>query len=167
MAADDGQLTSEELRGQLFEPFITAACVALAEMAGTEAGVRNVEHTTHHHAGGDIAVIVGLLSPAAETLVLRFPQRTAATLADRLLAGTGQVISDDLIRDCMSEIANVIAGQAKALLAGTPHQFTFTLPKVVDGASPDAQPKQGLDCWFVGFSCELGEFSLQLFLKRE
>jgi CheY-specific phosphatase CheX len=64
----------------------------------------------------------------------------------------------------VGEIANVIAGQAKAILADTPYRFTFTVPEVV--AAREFRPPQSLDCLVVAFRSDQGDFALQLFLKR-
>ncbi len=153
-----------ELRAKLLEPFIAATCAALGEMAGTEVVVRAVYQKTMHHALGDIAAVFRLRSATEGSLVLSFPQRTAAALAGRILAGVTQEVDENLIRDCAGEIANVVAGQAKALLAETPYRFAFFMPQVVIDAK-EFRPPQGLDCLVVAFRSDPGEFALQLFLK--
>ena len=158
------QPVAGEIRDTLLEPFITATCVALGEMASTEVVVRAVYQKTVPHALGDIAAVLELLSAREGFLVLSFPERTAAALAGRILAGVAEEVDADLIRDCVGEIANVVAGQAKALLAGTPYRFAFSLPKVVVGG-PEFRPKQGQDCLVVAFNSDLGEFAMQLVLE--
>jgi chemotaxis protein CheX len=153
-----------EVRDKLLEPFITAACTALGEMAGTEVIARAVYRKTLPPALGDIAAVVELLSAREGFLVLSFPKQTAAALAGRILAGVTKEVDEDLICDCMGEIANVVAGQAKALLADTPYRFTFSLPKVVVGGR-EFDPKQGQDYLVVVFSSDLGEFAMQLVLE--
>jgi chemotaxis protein CheX len=153
-----------EVRDKLLEPFITAVCVALGEMAGTEVVVRAVYRKTIHHASGDIAAVLELMSATEGPLVLSFPERTAAALAGRALAGAAEEVDENLTRDCVGEIANVVAGQAKAMLANTPYHFAFTTPKIVVGADEFRLP-HGLDCLVVAFSSDQGEFALQLFLK--
>jgi hypothetical protein len=64
----------------------------------------------------------------------------------------------------MGEIANVVAGQAKALLASTPYEFTFSLPRVAVGASSEFDPGLGFNCRNVIAGSELGKFALQLSL---
>jgi chemotaxis protein CheX len=74
-------------------------------------------------------------------------------------------VDENLIRDCAGEIANVVAGQAKAMLAGGPYRFTFALPQVIADAK-EWQHQQGLDCLVVAFKSDQGEFALLLYLKR-
>src|SRR5262249_27710623 len=98
-------------------------------------------------------------------LVLSFPDRTAAAIAERVLADLNQEINESLVRDCMGEIANVIAGQAKALLAGTTHQLTFSLPQIAV-ANPPSRLELDRGCLVIAFRSDVGEFTMRLALKR-
>jgi CheY-specific phosphatase CheX len=154
-----------EIRDKLLEPFIAATRAALGEMAGVELVVQAVYHKTIHQVLGDIAAVIRLTSATGESsLVLSFPHRTAAALARRILVQVTQAVEEDLIRDCVGEVGNVVAGQAKALLAERPFHFGFCLPQaVVDAAG--FQAPAGQDCLVVIFNCDEGEFALQLFVK--
>jgi chemotaxis protein CheX len=149
---------------QIRDSLIAATCAAVGEMAGTEVAARDSSPQTVDHPLGDIAVVVELRSATGGLLVLHFPGRTAAALAGRILAGVTPQVDEDLVRDCMGEIANVVAGQAKALLAETPYRLTFSLPRVVAGSA--FQPPRGGDCLTIPFGSKLGEFALQLFLTH-
>jgi len=164
IAAEGAQPVSAEIRDRLLEPFITATRAALGEMANTEVVVRTVCRNPGPHALSDISVVLRLTSATEGTLVLTFPEQTAAALARRILAGVSAEVDEQLIRDCVGEIGNVVAGQAKALLAGTPYHFAFSLPRIVAGVD-DLQPAPGLDCLAVAFNSEQGEFTLRMFLK--
>ena len=156
-----------EIRDQLAEPFIAATTAALAEMAGTDVFPSAVVREKPPRAWGDLAAVIRLASEREECLVLSFPTATAERLpgASRMLADSAESWSDDLIPDCMGEVANVVAGQAKSALAGTPYQFTFSLPKVLVGSGLENRRNLGQDCVAVAFRSELGEFVLQVFLR--
>jgi CheY-specific phosphatase CheX len=153
-----------QIRDKILEPFIGATRVAVSEMAGTEVVVRSVSHSTMRHALGDISAVVAIKSKAEELLVLSFPHQTAAALASRMLSGVSQEVDDNLIRDCVAEIANVVAGQSKALMAGATHQYAFSMPQVV-GKSAEFRPQPGLHCLVVNLGTDHGEFAIQVFLK--
>jgi chemotaxis protein CheX len=148
------------------EPFIAAVCQALGEMASTQVVVRALYQRTLDNPLGDLSAVLALRSANVEALVLSFPERTAAALCRRILAEANQEVDESLIRDCAGEIANVVAGQAEAMLAETPYPFAFSVPQVLAGSSPELQPKQDRDCVVVAFSSDLGEFAMQLYLKR-
>jgi chemotaxis protein CheX len=164
LVPEGAQPVSGEIRDKLLEPFITAACTALREMAEIEVAVESVYQTTLDRALGDIGAVIQLRSGGEGSLVISFPQQTAAALAGRILAGVTQKVNEDLIRDCVGEIANVVAGQAKALLADGPYRIAFSLPQIVVSAN-DFRPPPGLDALVVVFGSDQGGFALQLFLK--
>jgi chemotaxis protein CheX len=146
------------------DSFITAATVALAEMAGTDIVVREVYQGTLDCPWGDISAALGITSATGGMLVLSFSERTAAAIAKRVLADTNEEISESLVRDCVGEIANVIAGQAKTLLTGTPHEMTFSLPRVVGPIPPHSCPEPGPGCLVIAFQSHFGEFIMRLTL---
>jgi CheY-specific phosphatase CheX len=165
-AAGDAGPTAVEVRDNFVAPFLAAACSALGEMAGTEVVAQAVAPSQMAPPFGDIAVVVRLLSVAEHRMVLRFPLNTATALAGRMLAGATQDIDEALVHDCAGEIANVIAGQAKATLAGTQYHFNFALPVVMPGDSPELLPDEATEGWLSVLRCESGQFSLQLLLSR-
>src|SRR5262249_12312973 len=130
------ELPPLEIPEGLVEALITAVSTALGEMARTDVSAHKVQRGTVPRALEELGVAVPLQSRTQSMLMLVFPGATALALATRILPDTAQPIDEWLVRDCMSEIANVVAGQAKALLAGTPHEFTFALPKVVAAVGP-------------------------------
>jgi chemotaxis protein CheX len=162
--AQGGQSVSAEIRETLLGPFIAATRTALAEMASVDVVARTVCQNSSPPAAGDISAVLQLTSATDEWLVLSFPERTAATLARRMLTGVTPEVDDQLIRDCVAEIGNVVAGQAKALLAATPFHFAFSVPKVMVGVN-DFQYVAGLDYLVVAFDGVPGEFTLRLYRK--
>jgi chemotaxis protein CheX len=162
IAPGAGHPIGDEVRSHLLEPFIAATRATLAEMAGTEVVVRTAARTDQSQALGDVSAVVRLTSATEGYLVLGFPQRTAAALTERILTGVLKEIDEDLICDCVGEIANVVAGQAKSLLAGTPYHFSFSLPRVVVGCPPELGTHPNRECLVVAFGTDLGEIALQL-----
>lgn len=135
------------------EPFIEAAVATLREMAGVEAVATG--SGTSPGSESDVIAELLLMGNPDRRLVLAIPRQTAAELARRILAEAGEEADDDMIRDCAGELANVIAGQAKTLLFGTPHHFTLATPTVRFGTVK-------LEGAAVQFQSDAGEFALQV-----
>jgi chemotaxis protein CheX len=153
----------EALRGQLLEPLIAATKVAFSEMAHTEVSVRAAYQKRHCIMLGELVAVLRLKSMSADSLVLDITQRTALSLARRVLSEVAHVTDHAIVYDCMGEIANVIAGQAKALLAETPFRFTFSTPTIhVNNAGNASVSLPGNNCLVVVFASEVGDFALQL-----
>jgi chemotaxis protein CheX len=144
---------------ELLEPFIAATTGALAEMAGAEIGVRAIRQELTPADTDGLTAVVELESATAKALVLAIPRHSAAILAERVLAGAANDIEELLVGDVVGEVANVIAGQAKAMLAGSAHQLTFRIPKVLSSAG-GFRPPPGLRWFVVAFDSEWGEFAM-------
>jgi chemotaxis protein CheX len=154
-------------REEILEPFIAAAGVTLAELAQSEPAVRSVFRVDFPRTFADVSASLALGTAADWVLVLSFPQDTARALAARVLEGAEPSPADDLVRDCMGEVANVIAGQAKTMLAETPYQLVLETPRVVSGAGHEIGARPSAEGLVVIFASEFGEFALQLCRQAE
>ncbi len=151
-----------EIRVQLVEPLIEAARVALGEMAHTELTARAVYRQAHPVMLGELAAMLALKSARVGSLVLDVTDRTALALTRRVLGETRHVTDHAIVHDCIGEIANVIAGQAKALLAESAFRFTFATPTILSAAGAHAaRTLPGNDYAVVAFCSDAGEFALQ------
>jgi CheY-specific phosphatase CheX len=52
----------------------------------------------------------------------------------------GTELNDGIVNDVAGELANVIAGQAKTMLKGTPYHFTMSIPAVSRRAGCEHSP---------------------------
>jgi chemotaxis protein CheX len=161
----DENAPAEETPEQLMEPFIAAACTTLSEMASAEIVARGVTCKPLDQTMNGISAVVRMVSPHERYLIVTFPEPTAAALAKRMLADVAGAMDDTLVRDCVGEISNVIAGQAEALLAETRYRFSMSLPQIVLDRNHELLAKPGVKCLAVPFACELGEFTVQLVPK--
>jgi CheY-specific phosphatase CheX len=143
---------------ELLEAFAAAVPPALREMAAVEAVVREARPARAADGFADLSAVIRLTAADGERrLVVSFPQRTAAELARRILAGTADEVAADMIGDCVGEVANVVAGQAKALLVGCPSHFTLSTPTVRTDMAEAADGR-----WLIRFDSDAGEFAVHL-----
>jgi CheY-specific phosphatase CheX len=127
----DAQPIAADLDKQLVAAFVEAVGTALRELATTDAVERAAYQVRSGRCRGDLVAMLDLRSGMARRLALGFATSTAAELARRVLSETAPKPDGALVRDCIGEIANVTAGQAKALLHGTPNALTFSTPRTV------------------------------------
>lgn len=160
----DVQPVFAEIREHLLEPFTDATKITLQEMAGVAVTVHSVYQKSKYKMFGDISAVIGLVSPREGSLVLSFPEATANMVVQRILAGIADAPDSDMIRDCVGEIANVIAGQAKGILASTKYQFCFSTPTIIAGAGHEIRHKPDMPCLVIAFGSDVGDFALQLCL---
>jgi chemotaxis protein CheX len=164
LESPDARPVASAVREQLVEPFISAASMTLAELAQTELAVRSVYRTAAPRTLGDVSAVLGLTATRDEMLILSLPATTAEALAGRILADVTRAPDDDLVRDCMGEVANVIAGAAKTLLAETPYQLLLATPSILSGAGLEVGSRPGLEGLVVVLDSDAGPFALQVCL---
>ena len=138
------------------EPFVAAVETTLRESAGVEVVAGSAARAPGIDRFDDVSILLRLDADKPGWLILNIPPATAAELAGRVLGTVEEKLDTPLIRDCVAELLNVIAGQAKALAYGTPRHFTLATPTVVTTAPSG----DSADRWVIPFDSDVGAFSL-------
>jgi chemotaxis protein CheX len=142
---------------EILAPFIEAVATTLREMAGVDVVVRDSFRADGDQGLADVSAVLRLIAGTEGRLVLSFPRGTATALAGRVLADAGGELTEEMIRDCVAELLNVVAGQAKALLFGTARHFTLATPTILTDVLLDTGGR-----FVVRFDSDVGEFNLHL-----
>jgi chemotaxis protein CheX len=150
-----------DVRRQLAGPLVTAVEQTLSQMADAEVTVRSAYQRGQPTALGDLSVTLTLSHSLEGLLILSFSKTTADALARRILADAGDELDPVMVTDCMGEIGNIIAGQAKALFHGTSNHFVFSTPSITIGQQ-GMKFKEGMTSLVIAFESEKGAFALQL-----
>ncbi len=150
-----------EMPSEVVDAFVTAVGTALREMAGVESFPLGVRPAKSEDDFGALSAVLQLTAGAEGCFVLSMPITTADALARRVLAEVMPEPAPDMVRDCLGEVANVVAGQAKSLLAGTPYHFLLATPTVVDGRPANI----GASDWLVEFNSDIGSFTFHMCLN--
>jgi chemotaxis protein CheX len=160
-ASCEARPLDDELRRQLAEPLITAVKQTLKQLAQAEVDVRSIYERKRPMALGDLSVALTLSHPFDGLLLLSFSKPTAEALWRRILPEPAEAVDLALVADCVGEIANIVAGQAKALFAGTQYHFLFSTPRISfghEGMKLDEYMKSIV----IAFDSDAGVFALQL-----
>ncbi|WP_425618924.1 chemotaxis protein CheX [Anatilimnocola sp. NA78] len=127
------ELTNQSnLPAEVVEAFSAAAVTALREMTQLDA-LLAPQDTTSELKGELVEAVMQLLRPVSGTFALVMAVDTAERLTERYLP-VGTELTKEIVNDVVGEFANVIAGQAKTMLKGTPYHFLLSLPVVSRGA---------------------------------
>ncbi len=107
-----------------------------------------------------VTSIVGLSGQVSGVVALRFPPETALKLAGRML-GTEMTAVNDEVTDAVAELANMVAGSAKAKFHHDP-PLELGLPTVVEGAGYRLKyPSKSV--WLeVPFTSDAGRFTMEV-----
>ena len=146
-----------ETPAAVIEAFHAAVVTAFQEL--TDTAVEPTDAYRSATAGPPAAVRarIDLRGATPGRLTLVFPRPVLATLTRRYLPADIPV-TPDLISDAAGEFANVVAGQAKTMLKGTPHHYTLSTPSVTVADDPDG------DAVTLAYDGGAGPFTLRLVL---
>jgi len=111
----------------------------------------------------DVSAVIGLSGNAFGSVVLSVPKETAHEVVSRLLGESN--ISDDCLADGIGELANMIAGAAKAILASNGIKTFISIPRVVMGHGHCIYRPKEVPCVEIAFETELGNVTLEVCLK--
>ena len=112
------------------EAFVAATVTTFEELTGSTV-VARAPFLLDRHVVMDVTANVVLRHDPPGRMRLLFPLSVLEALADRYLAGAAPLTAE-LVDDAAGEFANVIAGQAKTMLKGTPEHFLWQRRSLVD-----------------------------------
>jgi len=98
-----------------------------------------------------VSAIVGFVGPTSGSVVVNMSEECACMMAGRLLGEETKELSTQTV-DGVCEIANIIAGQTKAMLSSTEHKFDrISIPSIVVGTSYFIRNYRGMKSITVEF----------------
>jgi len=146
---------------EFINPFIAATLQALEVMAAVRPRRGTPFVKDGKVAEGDISGVIGLAGDATGSVAVTFP----GAMAKRIYAGmVGQEATelDEDVRDAVGEVANMIAGGAKATLSKDGYDFRIAIPSIVVGAGHTIEHKGKGPCLVVPFDLDGGTFWLEV-----
>ena len=141
-------------------PFVEAVGHVFGTMLKVQPKRQAVKISDSDRTGERLTSMVGITGARHGCVALCLPPETALQLAGRMLGSELGDVNDEVI-DAISELVNIIAGQAKAKFNTDP-PLELGLPTVVQGAGYRVKyPSKSV--WLeVPFSSEAGDFILEV-----
>jgi CheY-specific phosphatase CheX len=144
--------STTDLPPEVREAFVSSTVTALQELAQLEAEADGAAAHDVAFAETGVIAVVRLLRPSPGTMTLILPADVARSIAARYLP-SGTELTDEIVGDVAGELANVIAGQTKTMLKGTPYHFALSIPTV-----SRRERVEGLLGETIAFAIETGRF---------
>ena len=146
-------------------PFIAATLQALEVMAGLRPTRGSPFAKVTCVAKGDISGVISLTGDdTVGSVALTFSEGLARRLYSSMVGEVASTLSRE-VKDAVGEVANMIAGGAKAVLVQSGHNFRIGLPVVVMGKNHLIDHKGVMPCLVVPFQLEDDTFWLEVTLK--
>jgi chemotaxis protein CheX len=147
----------------LINPFISATTNAMEMMAMCKPERKKVYLKTDNVLIGDISGIMGLSGEVSGSIIVSFVKEAACKVVGKMLGTTYTELNDE-VKDGIQEMVNLIAGQAKAMLADTDYHFKVSIPTCIIGSNHQVNHKKGVPCVVAEFSFEGSPFTVEVSL---
>ena len=122
---------------------------------------------TSRNVQGDVTGIIELVSKQKTgSLAISFTKPVALEIAKRMLRMETDHI-DEMVRDLVGEIANMMAGGAKAKLQEQGYDFELTFPSVIVDDERNIIHNKETSTVILPFQTDSGEFFVELYFKDE
>ncbi|MCH8042835.1 MAG: chemotaxis protein CheX [Planctomycetes bacterium] len=151
------------MRVEYINPFITATTNVFETMVNcklTRGEIRVLSDESPCH---PISGIIGLSGKAVGTVVLSLSKELALKAASALLMTEVTEINDDVV-DAVGELANMVAGGAKAKL--DEYELSISLPSVITGAGHEVRFPSKVTPICVPFESEWGSLTIEVGLEE-
>ncbi len=146
---------------EYINPFIAATLQTLEVMAHVRPKRGKPFLKTDHVAKGDISGVIGLAGEAVGSVAITFPERLACLIYEKMVGEKPEGM-DENVQDVVGEIANMIAGGAKATLSQEGFTFKIAIPSIVVGKNHTIDHKGKGPCLVVPFELEGETFWLEV-----
>lgn len=147
-------------------PFIAATLQALEIMASTRPERGKAFLKGGFVARGDISGVIGLAGEATGSVAITFPARLALAIYEGMV-GEKAVELHEGVRDAVGEIANMVAGGAKAQLSKLGFDFRIAIPSIIVGAGHTIEHRSRAPCLVVPFGLDGDTFWLEVSLTKD
>lgn len=151
------------MRVEYINPFITATANVFETMVNcklTRGEIRLLNGESPIH---PISGIIGLSGKAVGTVVLSLSKQVALKAASALLMTEVVEINNDVI-DAVGELANMVAGAAKAKLEE--YELSVSLPSVVTGSDHEVRFPSKVTPICVPFESDWGSLTIEVGLEE-
>jgi chemotaxis protein CheX len=142
-------------------PFIAATLQALEVMAAVRPRRGRPFVKDGRLARGDISGVIGLAGDATGSVAITFSEEIAKRIYAGMVGQEATALDDD-VRDAVGEIANMIAGGAKATLSKEGYDFRIAIPSIIVGSGHTIEHKGKGPCLVVPFDLEGETFWLEV-----
>ncbi len=152
------------LNVSMVNPFISATKEVFEVMSGIHVKRKSLFLKKDYKIFGEVSGIMGLTGDAAGSIAISFSYDLAKKVISIILDMEVAEIEEDDVKDGIGEILNMIAGQTKAILAGTKYRFKLSIPTVVAGYGYEIYHPENAPCIVIIFEALDMQFALQVSL---
>jgi chemotaxis protein CheX len=151
------------MRFEYIEPFVNSTMRVLGGVIRSDVERGEISLTPGGAPAEDLAIAVRLFGDSDGNVVLHMNPATAANICARL-TGSEAEAGTPLGMDSLSELANMIAGNAVSALNDEGFDFNLSPPRVVPRGNASGRDA-GLEAFRIPLTTDCGEVTIHVTLK--
>ena len=144
---------------RFINPFIKSVCNTIGTMCDLKVSVGKPQLKSADENGADVSALIGFSGDAAGSVALRFDFAVAASIATAF-AKTEITPEHEDFTDALGELANMVAGGAKAQFQGL--AISISLPNVVIGKNHFVPNSKNAPRLIIPCSTTAGTFMVEV-----
>jgi chemotaxis protein CheX len=154
------------MKAEYANPFITAAVTTFKKELGVNLNRNSINVKNAPIPSKEVSIIIGVTGAVKGQVVYSMDDNVAMAVAKAMLPGKVPAELKKLANSAVSELANIITGQASIILAGESNRIDITPPAVFSGggASIDFLALQTI-C--LSFLSEIGALEINIAMTEE
>jgi chemotaxis protein CheX len=121
------------MKVEFANPFVVAAVQTFQKEIGVKLSRKDLKIKDSPVPGQSISIIIGVTGAVRGQVVLSLDENVAMAVTKAMIPGKLPAELKKLINSAVSELANIITGQASILLAGDHGKIDITPPAIVMG----------------------------------
>ena len=153
------------MKAEYANPFVQAAVQTFAKEVGVKLSRKDLVVKDSPVPGQEISIVIGVTGAVRGQVVLSLDENVAMAVTKAMLPGKLPAELKKLINSAVSELANIITGQASILLAGDHGKIEITPPAIVRGPSVQID-FLSLQTLCLRFLSEIGSLELNIALTE-
>ncbi|MEE3460774.1 MAG: chemotaxis protein CheX [Lachnospiraceae bacterium] len=151
------------MKAENVNPFIISICKVMKDMCMLDLKIGKPENKRCSYAADDSIIKLGLVGAFEGYVILRLDHGTALQVVSKMMMMPVNVI-DEIGKSAISELGNMIAGNAATIFSGSGTVLDITIPSYSEGASFVPEDDEILS---VPFDTGAGKLSLDITIEEK
>jgi chemotaxis protein CheX len=153
------------MKVEFINPFVSAAMNVFSTMFSTELKRGQVYLRKGDQSHGGVSGVIGISGKAIGIAAIIVSDQTAMKATERFLGNPVTEVNEDVV-DCVGEIINMVAGNAKAQIEQ--FKLSISLPSIIRGRDHMIEFPSDVSPICIPFTSDIGDLLLQIgFLVKE
>lgn len=154
------------MKAKYANPFVNAAVMTFKKELNVELQRNSLTAKTAPVPSKDLSIIIGVTGSVRGQVVYSLDQNVAFSVAKAMLPDMHPLDQKNMTKSAVSELANIITGQASIVLAGDSNRIDLTPPVVFSG-HPGSMDFLSIQTISISFLSVIGSLEVNIALTEE